>query len=433
MNANDSLESVIETADSGFIITGSTRQTLSKILVLKLDKDGNFLWMNTYEDPLAVNDARAHASVITQANQIFVTGTIFTNDFNGNAFMSLRLKQDGSFVSSKLSGKNKQSIEPLKVEADRYGNLVIMGKSWATVKYDNSQRPYFLKLDSSLNENVIYSRKHNSKELYSTLNLSHRKKGNYFVTGPTDKKTFGLNDFGLHTVFSDGTTSCISYKDLPLTTISWSPKITSSVISESNLALSSFSLVENTSTYAVVNILCAMGGNGKFMPLTAYETDGINNLAWINDEENESANYIVERSIDGKNFTAIASLNNTGNYKDLQPFAGTNYYRLSVKQDDGSTEYSEIKAITNTHTLTASILTNPVTNNNLNISIASTKSIQAEIAIINMQGKIMIAQKTNVAATAQNKNINISGLPNGIYFIKITGSKEQVNLKFVKQ
>ncbi len=118
LNANDSVESVIETTDSGFVLTGNTQQGLTKIQVLKLDKDGNFLWMNTYEDPLAVNNARAHCSVATKANKIFVTGSIFSNDFNGNAFLSMKLNQDGSLINSKLSGKNKQSIEPLKVVQD---------------------------------------------------------------------------------------------------------------------------------------------------------------------------------------------------------------------------------------------------------------------------------------------------------------------------
>ena len=433
LNANDSVESVIETTDGGFVLTGNTQQGLTKILILKLDKDGNFLWLNTYEDPLAVNNARAHSAVATMSNNIFVTGTIFSNDFNGNAFLSMKLNQDGSLINSKLSGKNKKSIEPLKVVEDRSGNLVIMGKTWSTVKYEDSQRPYFLKLDSSINQNIIYSRKHNSKELYATLNLSRRKRGNYFVTAPTDKNTYGLNDFGLHTVFTDGTTACIPYKDLPLSTIDWAPKITSSGIIQSSLALGSFSLVENASTYAEVNILCAMPGNNKLMSFTALSTNTVNNLQWTTDEESEVSNFTVERSADGKNFKPLATLNNTNNYTDLQPLAGINYYRLNIPQADGSVDYSEIKTLTNSRTFNASVLTNPVADNNLKLTVTSIKPAQVQIAIINTQGKTMLAQKINVAGTMQNKTFNISALANGIYFIKITGDKEQLTLKFVKQ
>ncbi len=308
-----------------------------------------------------------------------------------------------------------------------------MGKTWSTVKYEDSQRPYFLKLDSSANQNILYSKKHNSKELYATLTLSPRKRGNYFVTAPTDKKTYGLSDFGLHTIFTDGTTACIPSKDLPLSTIDWAPKITSSGISESNLVLGSFSLVENASTYAEVNILCAMPGNNKLMSFTASSTNAVNNLRWAVDEESEVSNFTVERSADGKNFKPLATLSNINNYIDLQPLAGINYYRLSIPQTDGSVDYSEIKTITNRRTFNASVLTNPVADNNLKLTVTSIKPAQVQIAIINMQGKTMLSQKINVAGTMQNKIFNISALPNGIYFIKITGNKEQLTLKFVKQ
>ena len=404
------------------------------MFVLKLDKNGNILWVNTYEDPSPTYAAIGRSSVATKNNQILITGTLFSPYFLGNAMIVMKLNQDGTLANGKLFGRNKQGIEPFKTKEDKLGNLVTLGRAWKTRDYTNTQRPYFLKIDSTVAENIIYSKRHNSRELYSTLNIGRRKRSNYFLTGTTDKRSYGLNDFGIHTVFTDGTTSCITSKDLVLETISWNPKIIASDKTETNITTGSFALVEKVSTYAQVHILCATSNDTVSLALNAWAVNAINRLQWITGEAQETTatDFAIERSADGTNFKQIATTQ-TGSYSDLKPLAGINYYRIRFTQANGSSGYSDIKIVAKNTPFNAVVFTNPVTENSLILNINNEKPTTIQFIITNTAGKIMLTQKTNITAGTHTKKLNVSAFANGVYFIKIISDAEQVTLKFVKQ
>ncbi|MEP7319242.1 MAG: T9SS type A sorting domain-containing protein [Panacibacter sp.] len=433
LNAEDSIESMVQTQDSGLVITGNTYRGISKIFVLKLDKNGGILWLNTYEDESPVYTAVARTTVATKNNQIFISGSLFSEYFLGNTFVAMKLNQDGTLANGKLFGRSKQGIEPFKTKEDKFGNLVTMGRAWKTRDFENTQRPFFLKIDSTVNANIIYSKKHNSTELYSTLNIGKRKKSNYFVTGTTDKRSFGGNDFGLHTIFTNGTTGCITSKDLILETIPWNPKITASEKTQSDITTGSFALVEKVSTYAQVHILCATSNDTTAITFNARAISGSNMLQWVtDDEETNSKDFVIERSTDGIHFKQLAVMH-SGNYNDVKPLAGINYYRISFTQADGSNGYSDIKSLIPNAEFSTAVITNPVTSGNLALSISNVKTAILQLTIMNTEGKIMVNQKINVTAGIQNKMLDISALAGGMYFIKLTTNTKQVTLKFVKQ
>jgi len=78
-----------------------------------------------------------------------------------------------------------------------------------------------------------------------------------------------------------------------------------------------------------------------------------NNLVWKTATELNASKFIIERSIDGINFSVIDEVNATnsinGNdyrYKDYSaPTSGEIYYRLKVIDIDGSYQYSEIRVV----------------------------------------------------------------------------------------
>jgi len=345
----------------------------------------------------------------------------------------MKLNQDGTLADGKLFGKSKQGLEPFKTREDKFGNLITLGRAWKTRDYANTQRPYFLKIDSTAAENIIYSKKHNSRELYSTLNIGRRKRSNYFLTATTDKRSYGLNDFGIHTVFTDGTTSCITSKDVVLETIAWNPKIVASEKAETNITKGSFALVEKVSTYAQVHILCATSNDTVSVALNAWAVSGINHLQWIAHEEvSGTTGFVIERSPDGIHFKQLGTTHDDS-YSDFHALEGINYYRIGFIQANGSSSYSDIKAVASYAPFSAAVISNPVTTNTLLLSINSKTLSTAQFTIINTAGKTMLTQKTDIIKGTQNKKIDVSAFANGVYFIKITAGVAQVTLKFAKQ
>ena len=76
-------------------------------------------------------------------------------------------------------------------------------------------------------------------------------------------------------------------------------------------------------------------------------------LNWNTFSETDNSYFLIEHSIDGKNFTAIAKHNSNGNtssghsysYTHANPATGTNYYRLRMVDVNGRAEYSSIRRV----------------------------------------------------------------------------------------
>ena len=85
----------------------------------------------------------------------------------------------------------------------------------------------------------------------------------------------------------------------------------------------------------------------------ATPVDGKVNLHWKTSAEQNTKNFVVERSSDGKNFLPVTSVNAKGNSSvdlnyyavDENPFNGTSYYRLKIIDFDSEESYSKQVAV----------------------------------------------------------------------------------------
>ena len=99
-------------------------------------------------------------------------------------------------------------------------------------------------------------------------------------------------------------------------------------------------------------------------------------LQWITENESNADKYIVERSADGVNFSAIGSVTafnsinkNNYNFTDLQPLPGLNFYRLKMLDKDATYLYSDIRKINfNNAGDDITIYPNPVVNSKIFIA-----------------------------------------------------------------
>jgi hypothetical protein len=152
-------------------------------------------------------------------------------------------------------------------------------------------------------------------------------------------------------------------------------------------------------------------------------------LNWETSNDESIENFLIEKSIDGKNFSQIGAVNSkkvatSANYQFLDKanfISNVNYYRLKQMNSNGSFAYSQITSV-KFNTFKNFIAPNPANNsitiyNNQNVSSAT---------ICNAFGMDV----KEVALSAKSITLDISALPIGMYFVKYNNGTSQ---QFVKQ
>jgi hypothetical protein len=174
----------------------------------------------------------------------------------------------------------------------------------------------------------------------------------------------------------------------------------------------------------------------NFVSITAESQNGSVAVDWaVANEVNSVASYIVEKSFDGANYTAIGTVHytpattvvNRYHFTDdngISP-TGTIYYRIQEVELTGATNYSwivTVRADAPTHALT--VYPNPA-NQTATISFASTVQGTISLKLVDIKGSLL--WKTEYQANAGVNTLQVSSvgnLPDGIYFLQyFDGSK----------
>ena len=151
--------------------------------------------------------------------------------------------------------------------------------------------------------------------------------------------------------------------------------------------------------------------------------------------------FVVERSINGRNFKTMGSVryrneNNANHYSfiDYSPINGVNYYRLKMVDDDGSFTYSTTIAINLTQVdfNTLKVLENPVSNV-LKLNIHSNESENVSVWITDVSGRKNYQALYNLTKGSQILAIKKKDFVKGIYFITVQFKKEKLTSLFIKQ
>ncbi|MBS4065118.1 MAG: T9SS type A sorting domain-containing protein [Chitinophagaceae bacterium] len=161
-------------------------------------------------------------------------------------------------------------------------------------------------------------------------------------------------------------------------------------------------------------------------------------LNWSTLQEYNNEGFVIERSMDSKNWVALATIESKGNsgaqtnynYLDQSPVHGVNYYRLQQVDKNGSAEYSNIIKVTNRTTGKIAIYPNPVhTTATVYSSTAFTHNQSVQIFSIN--GSLI---KTIGVRAGNTIQLPVADLGAGVYFIRLTENGTTVSeTKLVKQ
>jgi hypothetical protein len=184
------------------------------------------------------------------------------------------------------------------------------------------------------------------------------------------------------------------------------------------------------------------------LPLSFLEFKGrlINNealITWKTENEAHTLEFIVERSIDGRNYSSIgtvAALNTPGahqyNFTDRNidlPGAAVVYYRLKQKDIDSRFTYSRIVTLP-VHQTQSTVLfyPNPV-KGEAGVTITVDKPEKVQVRIVDNYGNTLQLQQLNVSAGSNALSINMSGFVKGIYYLQVKSNSLNKQFRIVKQ
>ncbi|HEY8894771.1 MAG TPA: hypothetical protein VIM79_08140, partial [Niastella sp.] len=139
-------------------------------------------------------------------------------------------------------------------------------------------------------------------------------------------------------------------------------------------------------------------------------------LQWQTQQEQNSASFIIERSTDGKEYTAIGQVAAAGNsslvqsysYTDKIPEQGKNYYRLKQVDFDGRSAYSAIRIV---DFATAAGLSWYASGNAIQVILEQGNNELYQL--VDMRGSVV--QKGRLT----NGRIRFNGLHSGTYSIQV--------------
>lgn len=159
-------------------------------------------------------------------------------------------------------------------------------------------------------------------------------------------------------------------------------------------------------------------------------------LEWRTTTENNNDFFTVERSPDAVTWEFVLEKDGAGNSytplhysgADEKPYNGINYYRLKQTDFNGNYSYSPIKDVSVNIMSNFWIQPNPA-NSDITLSFINPGST---ITIYSATGQIVYIEKSALEDTLK-KQINIGGLQEGVYWIRVQSKYDQQVKSFIKR
>ena len=160
-------------------------------------------------------------------------------------------------------------------------------------------------------------------------------------------------------------------------------------------------------------------------------------LEWATASEDNNDFFAIEHSRNGVDFEEVDYVQGAGttlvpqsySYLHEQPAKGSNYYRLKQMDYDGAFSYSPIEVV-NFQADNRLVVTPTLARQHIEVSVSEEVSEQGGLLqVFDLSGRQVISTSLNGDA---NQRINISELPNGHYFVRLSSERVSGIARFVK-
>lgn len=159
-----------------------------------------------------------------------------------------------------------------------------------------------------------------------------------------------------------------------------------------------------------------------------------NRVDWSTGSELKSDVMELERSIDGRNFAKLTSINAKGqpsnySYWDESPATGVNHYRVKMTDVAGRSEYSKVVTATvKSGMFNVEAYPNPVSDK-LTVIAYGTDATNATVTISDVTGKIVKIVVVNKGMAI----VDMKEMTSGVYLVKYQDSKHAQTVKVTRQ
>ncbi|WP_431214006.1 LamG-like jellyroll fold domain-containing protein [Puia sp. P3] len=208
-----------------------------------------------------------------------------------------------------------------------------------------------------------------------------------------------------------------------------------------------------TSNHAVLNNFALTGATSNYslatigtLPVTYSYFKGAPSgdnvlLTWQTAQEQNSSNFVVERSTDNQNYTELGTIAASGNsaapvnysYTDNSPVTGSNYYRLREVDLDGKSMYSSTVQINMMTGSGRALRTYPnPARETINYIVSGLKG-EGQVMITDLFGRLMLSR--GVSLDSGTNSLQTGSLPAGSYLLRVvpaTGSPVVTQFQIVK-
>jgi hypothetical protein len=156
---------------------------------------------------------------------------------------------------------------------------------------------------------------------------------------------------------------------------------------------------------------------------------------WKVAAERAIRSYEVERSADGRNFTAVGSVTATGNnggdldysFTDAGAPAGTLFYRIRSVGTAGDIKYSSVVKVAAGNVKAGySISPNPVENGIVNLQFKNQPAGKYSVRVLSNEGKALLISTVTHAGGNSNQLLELpAGLARGTYQVEVISEDRQ--------
>ncbi|HWB27635.1 MAG TPA: IPT/TIG domain-containing protein [Chitinophagaceae bacterium] len=216
-----------------------------------------------------------------------------------------------------------------------------------------------------------------------------------------------------------------------------------------------YNRLTDTTQYAEYSVASFSGGGGggtgnnKALPVTLLSFTGNRiktdvQLSWQTVNEFNADNYFVERSLDGVDFTAIASVHAKGNPSTDQSYGYTDftaaslnanlvYYRLRIVDKNGDFSYSKTISLQNDGINKPLVLYPNPAQTSAELQFVAVTAKKYTVNIATADGKVL--KRINISASEGSNRIviDVRSFPPAIYTITLISDKDNKTLKLVKK
>lgn len=191
-----------------------------------------------------------------------------------------------------------------------------------------------------------------------------------------------------------------------------------------------------TTSYACINVVLPL----KLLSFTGQVTGRDAMLSWATDQEMNTLQFTVQRSMDGTSYTDAGSVdaqNTAGIHhysftdRPINAAAGRVYYRLKQTDMDGHFTYSNVLELTfGTARLVARIYPNPASSLAWLVIDADEKE-SVRCTVIDQMGRTVLQKSIQLNAGGNQVALETTGLAGGTYLLLLKGDHMDQQLKLV--